>query len=142
MDATYYLDLLCPLPQSNAVKSVKAILESLYKGSDLYAIRIAIVDLMAQQLKRGSDANNEEALPYFINALGSLTLNIDSKKGASPSGLYPCLIDLENAIAILDGARAKHTRQYIKSIEQLNYKFLIEALDAIRAAPVFIKTDK
>jgi hypothetical protein len=139
MDSALYLDSLCPLPQSNAVKSVKAIVEALYQGSDLYAIRAAIVDLLEQQLKRGSEANNEAALPYFINAIGSLSHNINAKKEVSFSGLYPCLIDLENAIAVLDGEHTKHTRQYAKGLEELNYKFLIEALNEIRKAPTFKK---
>jgi hypothetical protein len=137
MDSTTYLNYVYPQPPSNAVKSVKPILEALYQGSDLYTIRVAITDLMELQLKRGNNANNEEALPYFINALGSLTLNITAKNKVTSLGLYPCLIDLENAIAILDGEKSRHARQYVQSVDQLNYKFLIEALDAIRQSPEF-----
>lgn len=120
-----------------AVKSVKTIIEELYQSNDICAIRIAIAELMEHHLHRGKDAHNEAALPYFINALGSLTLNVHSSKRASPVGLYPCLIDLENAIATLDGKDSKRFRLYSASVEKIDYDFLIEAIAAIRRSPGF-----
>jgi len=137
MESTSHLDSLCPIPQSSAVKRVKTIIETLYQGSDIGAIRIAVADLMEQQLKRGEDANNKTALPYFINALGSLSLSVTSQNRLSSVGLYPCLIDLENAIATLDGNESKHLRSYGKNGEELSYKFLIESLESIRKMPTF-----
>jgi hypothetical protein len=138
MESTSYFDTVCPVHQTNAVKSVKAITEALYQGSDLALIRSAIAELMAQQLRRGKDTNNEAALSYFAIALGSLTLNITSKNRSSSVGLYPCLIDLENAVGILDGNQSKHPRVFERNVEQLNYQFLIEALEAIRQSPAFL----
>jgi hypothetical protein len=138
MEIASYSDTVCPVHQTNAVKSVKAITEALYQGSDLALIRSAIAELMTQQLQRGKSANNEAALTYFAIALGSLTLNITSKNRFSSVGLYPCLIDLENAIDMLDGKPSKHPRIFERNAEQLSYQFLIEALEAIRQSPAFI----
>ncbi|MGZ3236040.1 MAG: hypothetical protein ACXU8A_01545 [Burkholderiaceae bacterium] len=136
MDSTLDLNIPCPV-QSTAVKSVRAIIEALYQGTDLNVIRDAIADLMEQQLQRGHLANNDAALPFFINGLGSLTINVNSKSRSSPDGLYTCLVDLENAIATLDGKASKRPNLYTKSVEQLSYTFLIEALVAIRQLPTF-----
>ena len=127
-----------PSDHNTAVKSIEAITDDLYQGRDLIQIRIAIADLMEHHLQRGKDIDNQEALPYFINALGSLTLNIHSKKRSSPVGLYPCLIDLENAIAMLDGKNSRRFRLYEKSVEQITYEFLIDALETIRRSPSFM----
>lgn len=137
MDSTLDLNTTCSVLQTNAVKSVRAIIESLYQGTDLDVIRSAIADLMEQQLQRGHLANNDAALPFFINALGSLTINVNSKSRSSSDGLYPCLVDLENAIATLDGKASKRTHLYTKGMEHLSYTFLIEALEAIRHLPTF-----
>ncbi|MGZ3236796.1 MAG: hypothetical protein ACXWIN_04200 [Burkholderiaceae bacterium] len=119
------------------MKSVKAITAALYQGSDLDLIRSAIAELMAQQLQRGKDANNETARSYFVLALGSLTINVTTKNRSSSVGLYPCLIDLENAIDILDGKESKHPRIFEQRAEQLSYQFLLEALEAMRQSPTF-----
>ncbi|MGZ3241858.1 MAG: hypothetical protein ACXU7Z_15705 [Burkholderiaceae bacterium] len=137
MESTSYLDTVCPIHQTNAVKSVKAITAALYQGSDLDLIRSAIAELMAQQLQRGKDANNETARSYFVLALGSLTINVTTKNRSSSVGLYPCLIDLENAIDILDGKESKHPRIFEQRAEQLSYQFLLEALEAMRQSPTF-----
>ncbi|HEY8099251.1 MAG TPA: hypothetical protein VIF82_00710 [Burkholderiaceae bacterium] len=131
------LDIACLVHQTNAAKSVKAITEALFQGSDLKLIRHAIAALMAQQLERGKAASNEAARPYFVIALGSLTLNVTAKDQSSSTGLYPCLIDLENAIDVLDGKESKHARILARSGGQLSYQFLIESLEIIRQSPSF-----
>jgi hypothetical protein len=127
----------CTAHQTVAVRRARVLIEALYQGTDLDVIRCAIADLMEQQLQRGYQAHNDAALPFFINALGSLTLNVNSKNQSSSDGLYACLVDLENAIATLDGRELKRTRFHTKSMEQLSYTFLIEALEAIRQLPMF-----
>jgi hypothetical protein len=137
MEITSNFTIPCTVHQTDAVESARALIEALYQGTDLDLIRVAIADLMEQQLQRGHLANNDAALPFFINALGSLTINVNSKSRSASDGLYPCLIDLENAIATLDGKEPKRPHLFTKSMEQLSYTFLIEALEAIRHLPIF-----
>lgn len=137
MDSTFDSDTECENHQIKAIKSVKSIAESLIQGHDINLIRNAIADLLGQQLQRGSNTNNHAARPYFMSTLGALTLNLNSKNQSSPVGLYTCLIDLEKAIAILDGKDPKRVHLYKESTDALSYKFLIEALEVIRQHSVF-----
>jgi hypothetical protein len=124
------------------MKNVKTIIEELILGSDVRSVRNDVADLMEHYLQRGKRANKDAALPYFINALGSLALNINSTRGITPVGLYTCLTDLDKAIAGLEENVAYDENPQlnnlkIKSIEYVTYDFLIDALIALRGTPAF-----
>jgi hypothetical protein len=98
-------------------------------------IRNDIADLMEHYLQRSEHAK-EEALPYLIDALGSLTFNAISTREITPVGLYTCLIDLEKAIATIE-ANPKQDCINAKGIEHVTYAFLLDALIALRKTSAF-----
>jgi hypothetical protein len=118
------------------MKSVKQIIDDLNLGNDINLIRNDIADLIEFHLQRGKRDNKEGALLYFINALGSLTLNANSTSAINPVGIYTCLIDLAKAIHALD-ENPKINRRNIQSIDHITYEFLIDALIALRGTPAF-----
>jgi hypothetical protein len=87
-------------------------------------------------LLQGKRSNNEAALKYFIGALGSFVLNVNSTRDMTPVGLYSCLMDLAKAVDTF----AEHSilpRLNAKSIEHITYEFLIDALIRLRATSAF-----
>ncbi|MGZ3236041.1 MAG: hypothetical protein ACXWIN_08110 [Burkholderiaceae bacterium] len=127
---------------NNAMKNIKEIVDELNLGSDVCFIRNDIADLMEHYLQRGKRADKDAALPYFINAIGSLALNINSPRDTTPVGLYTCLADLDKAIAGLEENAAfdmnpKSASLKVKSIEHITYEFLIDALIALRGTSAF-----
>jgi hypothetical protein len=128
--------IFCDTIQNTALRSVKTITEDLDNGCDLRLIRYAIADLIEHYLHRGKRTNNMAALPHLINAVGSLTLNVNSKKHTVPVGLYACLHDIEKAIGAFK-KDAELFRLSVQSLETITYDFLIETLEAIRQTAVF-----
>jgi hypothetical protein len=118
------------------MKSVEQIIDDLNLGGDIKLIRNDIADLMEFHLQRGKCNNKEAALLYFINAIGSLTLNANSTRDINPVGLYTCLIDLAKAIHALDENPKINCRSN-QSIDHITYEFLIDALIALRGTPAF-----
>jgi hypothetical protein len=123
------------------LKNIKTIIDELNQGGDLSVIRCTIADLIEYYLQHGKDTNNVVALPFFINAVGTLSLNVNSKRCTSPVGLYSCLIYLEKAIAASEG-KAKPSCLNTESIEMPTYDFLIAVLAAIRRMPAFQNTQQ
>lgn len=127
--------IYCDSLHENDLKSVEAITHELDNDGDLRHIRNAIADLIEHYLIRGKNSNNMRALPHLINAVGSLTLNIHSKKHATPIGLYTCLSDIEKAIAAFC-SHAELFRLRVQSLETITYDFLLETLTAMRRTAI------
>ncbi|MGZ3237967.1 MAG: hypothetical protein ACXWIN_00370 [Burkholderiaceae bacterium] len=117
------------------MKNIKEIVDELNLGNDVCLIRNDIADLMEHYLQRGERVK-DVALPYFINAIRSLTLNVNSTKEITPVGLYTCLIDLEKAITASE-MNPKQDRINVTSLEHVTYGFLIDALIALRGTSAF-----
>jgi len=124
------------------MKNVETIINELNLGNDVRLIRNDIADLIEHYLQSGKSANKDAALPYFVDTIESLALNINSPRDMSPVGLYTCLSDLGKAIAALEGIAVfdetpKRIRSNLRSIEQITYEFLIDVLVALRATSAF-----
>lgn len=103
----------------------------LENGEDLNLIRCEIADLITHQLQRSRATSHVAALMHLTNAVGSLTLNVNSTRQPTMAGLQVCLMDLEKAIAALD-AKSKNYELRGKRAEAITYDLLIEAVRAIR----------
>jgi hypothetical protein len=112
--------------------SIKTIFDQLDQNCDLHIVRCAIADLITHHLLRTKSSNNALALAHFTNAVGSLTLNINSSRQPTKAGLSVCLLDLEKAIEAIDHQNGAYDLR-VKRAESVTYDMLIEAVCGIRA---------
>jgi hypothetical protein len=112
--------------------SVSSIRRQLEQSCDLNMIRCAIADLIIHQLQHSQAAHNLAALDHLTNAVGTLTLNVDSTRQPTQTGLPLCLRDIEQAIAELDGESDDSYTLLRKRAEAVIYHMLTEAVQVIR----------
>ncbi|MDQ9171494.1 hypothetical protein Q8A64_13860 [Oxalobacteraceae bacterium R-40] len=114
------------------MECIHSILDQLEQGSNLDDIRCANADLLLVYLKRSKATHNVLARDHLTNAVGTLTLNVNSFQQPTKAGLPLCLADLEKAIAELDDESANGYQLHRKRADAVTYDMLMRAVQAIR----------
>ena len=112
------------------MKIIQSIIAKLEQDADLNVIRCAIADLIIHYSEYSKTMNNLAALDHLINAVGSLTLNINATRQPSALGLKVCMVDIEKAITELSNSTETYQVR-ARRVEALSFDLLLEAAHAI-----------
>lgn len=80
------------------MQEVDSILEKLDNDGDIVEIRIAIADLIIDQLRRVRGSFGYLEKFFFASAIAAFAFNIGSRYQPTNSWLRLCLVDLEKAL--------------------------------------------
>jgi hypothetical protein len=112
-------------------ENLNLIAQKIGKGHDVNLIRCEIADLIKGQIEYCELHRCDAALPHLVNAVGSLSLNINSNRQPNTAGLYTALLDLEKAKRALQCEEIQSTFK-IKIHWSITYDMLLETVLAIR----------
>jgi hypothetical protein len=114
------------------MESIRSIHDQLEQGGDLDDIRCAIADLLLVHHKRSKATHNVLALDHLTNAVGTLTLNVNSIRQPTKAGLPLCLVDIEKAMVEFDDDTGNSYQLHRKRADAVTYDMLMGAVQAIR----------
>jgi hypothetical protein len=81
------------------MQAIDSLLSQLDGETDLDEIRAAIADLIKTKIEAKKASLGYWELAHFTNAIGSLSLNVNSPTQPTYAGLRVCLLDLKKAIS-------------------------------------------